>query len=233
VYAVIPFDGTPVAVSLEGDFLSAELPPADNYEVRNVDADLNYLMRDLRIKPDQAGQFLDAKRLNAELSNIEVETLMFALSEFTSLGGRALFSTPNPRVAMARYYANFVGKSQEQVNLKFLIGRKGVNWKLLREVLGDHLNANGRRLQQELEDKPTRRFTTLANMIFTKAATKISVQVPGQLKLKGNEAWFAGKSIIIRAALFDKVLDELLKSGAKVNKNLAMTYSTYSDADLE
>lgn len=207
LFAIIPFDGVPVAVSDEYDMLFKRLPTVGS-DLRQFDSNLAAFVSMYGAKIGRRASVDEMNRLFAEVGP---ELFMLELMEWQIFRGSASPGVKRSPNIIANVYKQESGNDLPE--LKTSPSSKVVmpNSRALDVALLQGLNERGNQLYKELKARPTEMFTVLASYVFTKESAGITVQYPGELKLGRVEAWVSGKCVVIPIDVFAAILQTMKK----------------------
>ena len=203
-YAMIPYDGTPVAVARGRDVLSIFLP--GDIDVSGFDGSLSSVFRRLGIKPDKAEKYTNVKRINAELAKHSPEAVLYAMMFFTLSKGIGDEIKAEERYDDKTSHGSIDG---------IMTGNpKKCDFQVAEEAVRASLKKEGKELLQKFQEAPGRKLNAIASMYMDPATMRISLQEPGSLNLRG-EAWFSGECVAIKLPVFLKILEEFGKRASQ------------------
>jgi len=212
VRVALPFDGSAVAVSTKEDFFNSPTG-LKTVSITSLDDGLHRLLRDLDLMPTVV---VSAKQLDVLLKDISPHAVVFGLTEeFT-------FEIGDLKKMALEYEARTTSSNLDTRGLLKLTGKikKGFDIRAGKAAVEKYLNETGKFLLKEFQRRPGKKFSALANLILTPAATKVTLQQPGSLKLGSNECWVASPCVVIRSQLFGEIVKEMAKQGQPVDHSL-------------
>jgi hypothetical protein len=205
VYAMIPFDGTKIAVVDSNDifnihFTSDILNIDDDISVDDLSTIMGRTLAALGIKSETKNDFLSGSAIDAALSKFSPEQIFCVWIEYMG------------------YWYDFVEEEKipEEIKDKFQNGWKS---KKVNRKLGEFLTNNpqfltnsGKKLYSILKNNTSKRFTTLSTEICTPKKFDTQLKTFGERLPRNRECWFSGKCLAINLSLFADIIHALAKA---------------------
>jgi hypothetical protein len=212
LYVMLPFDGTPVAVSREDDFINKNL--TRSMDIEYFDSFLRDALYDLGIKPDKQSKYISAARINAALAEKSPEAIIYSMIDNFDLGNIDDVDDAYNKASTRGSMRNILSRNAETK----------MDMKLARRAVNQSINPTGSKLLALLRDNRSRRLNVIADFYMDPKVLRLSVQLPGELRLMG-EAWFSGQCVGISVDTFYKILQEPgIKVGSRLKGNLGFVF---------
>lgn len=225
VYAMIPFDGTKIAVVDSHDifyiFFTSDIID-DDISVEDLSANMGRTLAALGIKRETKNGFLSGSAIDAALSKFSPEQIFCVWIEY--MGNRYDFVEEE--------------KIPEEIKDIFQNGWKSkkVNPKLGEFVKNNpqFLTNSGKKLYSILKNNTSKRFTTLSTEICTPKKFDTQLKTFGEQVPMNRECWFSGKCLAIKLSLFADIIHALAKAKTiKIDPALLDFSRNYSSAHWE
>ena len=207
--AVIPFDGTRVAMSSARDFITYSIEKDTGFFTKHSDiSDVSYQMGEfirggLDIKPDKGEAYINAERLDQLMAAFTPEEMAVQYCKSNDLYA---FNTDVDE------------KTQDKIEKLYNVLKPGkTTAATLRELANYVLRVGAQKAFDEdaykayklFKANPTAPFTGIASRVMTPSVLGLSLYTWGKGEHPqgyDEECWFSGKAIVIRIALFNRIL---------------------------
>ena len=217
MYAIVPLDGTTIAVSSDDDIFETSIPIYFNWNNTTTVEFFGKRHSDFfqSFVPMTNGKFVDAEELNIAMSKFTPEEQLIIYDQFYE-SIRLATSNKNENREFYSMRAEISYTNLKKPDFAALLSKFAKEFIVTGKYALFNTKEGHKDLLKILRANPSKPFTGIANQIADKKKLKISTVKYGEKLPYNKECWFSGKCVAIPAPLWLDIIREMEKQNMPI-----------------